>query len=301
MKIHRLRYAVPGALLWLVALWFREPDLTRTMLWFGVLVIAPLALQAAGPDRWLRLALRLALPAGAVLVLFELPHGLQAVPWAAVTLLLALRGAWLGLSRRPGRDTVRAAGFVFAGVAGMWTLADAAGRDFGYGPMIALLTAVHFHYAGLALQVLAWRASASASRAGLLAGFGVTVGTPLVGAAFVVAPLLELPATLLLAVSALVLSAVQSRQALAWGVFARVLMWVASASFVVGMALAVVYAAGMTFETYWISIPRMVQTHGLLNGFGFCLCALLARILAENQRLRSAIGAVKSASSRRSP
>jgi hypothetical protein len=45
------------------------------------------------------------------------------------------------------------------------------------------------------------------------------------------------------------------------------------------MALAAAYAAGVALETYWLSIPTMARTHGLLNGVGFTLCALLAHTL----------------------
>jgi hypothetical protein len=270
-------YVALGALVWGAAWWTRDPGLTRAMLWFGILVIGPLAMLVSRPDGFIRVAFFAALPTGALLAFAEFPHGLQAAPYFAVTVLIALRGAWLALTRKPGRDTIRAAGFVYVGVAGAWTWAEAAGVHFGFGPVIALLTGVHFHYAGFALQALAWRAASN--RAGLLAGWGTTVGTPLVGVSFWFNPTAELVASVFLASAVVLVAAVQARQARRMKFPANVLIWLSSLSVLAGMVLAVGYPAGIVFETYWLSIPTMVKTHGMLNGFGFCLCGLLARLM----------------------
>jgi hypothetical protein len=56
---------------------------------------------------------------------------------------------------------------------------------------------------------------------------------------------------------------------------ARTYIRLSALSVVVAMALAATYAIGDWIKQDWLLIPRMASTHGLLNGLGFSLLAVL--------------------------
>jgi hypothetical protein len=63
---------------------------------------------------------------------------------------------------------------------------------------------------------------------------------------------------------------------------ARMYLRVACCAVGAGLALASVYAASEFLAKDWITVPAMANSHGLLNGLGFVLLAMLAW-LAEMQ------------------
>src|SRR5262249_19239859 len=142
------------------------------------------------PGAWaLRLGARTQLPAALLLAgVLLLPSGLAAaaftLPWLGVTLLLALAG--LGRLRQPRRlaaaELCVTAALLYPAVGGGWLVLSALGaRPLDFAPEIVRATAIHFHYAGFALPLLAGRLARA--RPGLGARTvtaGVVLGVPLV-------------------------------------------------------------------------------------------------------------------------
>lgn len=299
--------ALIGAFAWVAAVLPVVPNVhhgawAQGLLLFAALVLVPLLLaivqgEAGDADTsraWLRWAVRLQLPAALLLVAaFRIPSGvgasLCAIPWAATLGLVAAAGvvrAWRrGLGSR-ARGWCGDAGLVYAAVGAAWLLADRSGlRPLGFSEDIVLLTAVHFHYAGLLLPVLAGRALAGFGR-GLAAvvGTGVVAGVPAVAVGITLSQLglargVEISAALLMAAAGIAVAGVHLALALQtrWGVAVRCLWVIAGVSLAAGMALAALYALrGVWAPWPWLDIPWMRALHGTVNALGFGFCATLA-------------------------
>jgi hypothetical protein len=299
--------ALVGALAWIGFACMRLPAAgdaawAHTLLLLAALVLVPLALELfrdgdepAKTARWFGWLERLQLPAAlALLVACWLAPGptatAAAVPWAALTGIMA----WIGIQRAQAgglrRDLdglCRDAALIFALIGGVWTLADRSGfRPIGFDPAIVTLTAVHFHYAGLLLPLMAGLAQRElfffrlASRAAV----GVVLGVPAVAVGITtthlgVGPSIEAAAGCGLALAGMVVGilhvrlATDSRQSLA----TRALLAVTGVSLFIGMVLAALYAMRAFFAPFpWLGIPQMRMLHGTINAVGVGLCGVLA-------------------------
>ncbi|CAN5581089.1 hypothetical protein BH20CHL7_BH20CHL7_06490 [soil metagenome] len=146
----------------------------------GPIVVVPLGLwlvpdPAGGRSQVLLHAARwLSLPVGAALaVAFALlpgmVAGLLAVPWLGMAILAALAAlldtlaaAQDGRLTRLGAHHGNWAALAFLAVAAGNALADRSGiQPFGFAPVIILMTAVHFTFAGFALVLVGTHAHAS--------------------------------------------------------------------------------------------------------------------------------------------
>jgi len=295
-----------GAAAWCAFAYFSVSSLhdgrwAEAMLLLAALVLMPMAWtlvrdfeDTGWAARLWRFDLQVHFPAALLLVFaFLLPPGpgalLCALPWAAVLGIMAVDG-FLRIRRHgfsPLGLLCRDVGLIYASVGGAWLLADRGGwSPLGFAPDIVLLTAVHFHYAGLVLPVVAGLAlnRRPQSRIAQLATWLVLLGVPLV-AAGITATQLGGPAWVeLLAAWVLVLGgwgvawehlvlAVQERRVHR---LARALWLVAGISLGLGMLLAGLYASRMFLPAMgWLGIPWMRALHGTLNAMGFSLLALL--------------------------
>lgn len=301
--------AIPGGLLWLAFLFIlpvghAPVSLVAPLLLFALLVLAPLifALPSAcdAPsipageevgsgrpsgtpfgDRLLRFA-RALHPFAAVsaALSFLLEPGMWAGLFCSFWLLLALAlamHATMRIARRGGRGPLHEVAFdvgmLYLPIGAAWLLAARAGLTvMGFGGMIALLTAVHFHYAGLTaatLAGLAGRQMPGASTASLyrLATPAVLAGPILVALGIAFSPLVEVVAALILATGVALLSG-----SVLVGIVphlpsipARILLTFWGMGSTIAMVLAVLYALATTLEAEFMNIPRMVLIHGLLN------------------------------------
>lgn len=213
-----------------------------------------------------------------------------ALPWQFVCILEGLAGL-LDLPdavQRGRRGLERLAVMVarvYLPIGGGWLVLSRLGETpLHFGEPIVLLTAVHFHYAGFAAAVImaaAWRFFGKSSRPArwlfLMSAAVILAGPALLATGFVISPVLQLAAALLLsAAQALfgllllrLLPRLQSR-------LVRALVGIAGATLVFAMALAAVYAWGEFSGEYFILIPRMAELHGTANAFGFTLASLVA-------------------------
>lgn len=307
MMMHAATRAWIGAVAWVVFVFLCAPSpqagaWAHALLVLAALVLVPLALElfaeageTGAPMRLLRVAGALQLPAAlALAAACAIEAGAvaagAALPWVAFTGLLAAIG-FLRVKREKLRRSLDGlcadAALMFAAVGGVWVLADRAGwQPLNFRAEIVALTAVHFHFAGLLLPLMAglvqrelffWR---FASRAAV----GVGLGVPAVAVGITATQLgwgtsLETAAGVGLALAGMAVAvlhvrlAVDSRQPMA----TRVLLGTAGVSLFFGMVLAALYALrASAFAIPWLGIPQMRMFHGTINAIGFGLCGVLA-------------------------
>uniref|UniRef100_UPI00404B6F50 YndJ family protein n=1 Tax=Cephaloticoccus sp. TaxID=1985742 RepID=UPI00404B6F50 len=296
-----------GAIAWCVFTYFTVTNITRGAWAEALLVLAALVLMpmtwclardmddTGWAKRLWKFDLHLQLPAALLLIpAFLLPEGPTAmwcaVPWALVLIIMAIDGL-LRIKRHgitPLGMFCRDMGLVYASIGGAWLLADRAGwQPLGFAPEIVLLTAVHFHFAGLILPVLAGLAMTRRAQCplGRLSVWLVLLGVPLVAVGITVSQQggpawVELLAAWILALGGLGVAG--QHLALAFTEkeicpMTRILWTVAGLSLAGGMLLVGLYASRGYFAVMpWLDIPWMRALHGTLNALGFSLAALLA-------------------------
>jgi hypothetical protein len=291
-----------------------ETDWARALLLLAPMVLVPLILglvrPRAGDSRWTAIAWRAAViavvPAALALVAaYTRPQGPGAAALAAPWLGFAGILACLGLTRivrrwRRNRSELLPglaveAGLVYLAVGGAWALLDRWGaRPLGFEPVIVLLTAIHFHYAGLCLPVLTGFAGLDVrGRTARVAAGGVIVGVPMVAAGITATQLglgsaLEAAAAWVTALSGLLSASLHLRLASRPGMpaAARALWALAGAALAASMVLAGLYGTRAVFPVEGLDIPRMRALHGSANAIGVALAGVLGWVLAERSRRR---------------
>lgn len=271
----------------------------------------------------LQLARRLQ-PAGALAAVVSLlvdqgtVAGVLACGWLAVCLCATAAGVVVARQtwrRAPARhmlgELTVSAGLGYLSVGGAWLVISRLGlRPFDLSTDIVRLTAVHFHYAGFALPVLAAAGLAAvdwlASRVSLVTGcVAAVVGPPIVATGFVLdSGVAQVGGALAMTVAAWAVAfgtflLATSTSALTRPVIAaenpslppprgreagrragRALLVVSSLSPVVPMLLAVQWALAQHVAMPALSVDAMASTHGLLNGIGFVVAGLAGWLLA---------------------
>ena len=293
------RSAAFGAFIWLAIQWFipwhsTEITLTSRLVLLAILVNTPLAMsliKGTYPDDTQPLALKIAeifQPFAAILaaISFVVAEGITAAalvsPWLLVTGLIALSGLTRLLKWIPGySEAAMTAGMIYFPIGGAWLIAWRLGyRPLGFGTAIVLLTAMHFHYAGFAANVITSMVGRTIDRAvGVykIVVVGVIVGTPLLAAGITFSPTLEVIAASILALSLIGLSIliVSTVVPNIRNAASRWLLLFGSVFVFAAMIFAAAYSIGSVSEHPIVSIPQMVQSHGIANAFGFTLCSLL--------------------------
>jgi len=269
------------------------------------LVIVPLGLEVIGnsagsdaPPDSESLARKLQ-PAGAILaaVSFAFSPGVTAAfiatGWLLVCGLLTLSGVLRML--RPGYRSLEqvcfATGLVYITVGGIALVLSRLGaRPMQFPEPIILLTAVHFHYAGFVLPIVAgaiggalqahstWPKNAFRPIA-----YGSLISPAVLATGWMLAsPGVKVLAALSLAVSAIALACltlmilphIQPR-------LSQMLLLVSALSLLAGMVLAGAYALSEFIGSHWLPIPQMAQLHGTVNALGFSLCGMLGWYLSR--------------------
>jgi len=227
-------------------------------------------------------------------VAYLLPQGMLAaalvLPW------------WLLGAERAGRELlkpfglnikslVRIAAFIFLLVGASWALLDRMGLSvMGFDPIIVLLTAVHFHFAGFLLTTLFYFSLAeNKNRFSNLIGIGLLAGAPLV-AIGITGSQVGLPQIVeSLCVSVMALTGVgvgllhlylafKSTDLLVKG------LWlIGGLCLLAGMTLALLYGWRAHHSLTFLTIPWMYAVHGTLNAVGFAIPALLGWSLTKRK------------------
>ncbi len=297
-----------GGVAWAAWVAWQVPHLQHAvwalaLLLLAALVLVPLALELTNDedDRG-GIAVLVALtrlgqlPAAALLVWAcgKVPGttaALLSLPWVAMCGLVATMGwrrARTGGWRRPFHRLCGDAGQIFLGIGGAWMFADRAGaRPLNFEPAIVTLTAVHFHFAGLLLPLLAGRIvrALPESRMATRAAVGALLGVPAVALGITATQLgwgmaLERAAGCGLALAGMAVGLLHVRLATELrtaSMVTRALLLGAGVALFLGMALAVAYALrGSVAALAWLDWPTMRAVHGSLNALGFGLCGVWA-------------------------
>ena len=269
------------------------------------LVLVPLYLDAAVPfsfearaPRLLAAASWLVLPgalaaAASVLVPAGALAGALVAPWGLATAAVALwgldraRDLWQA-GRLDAPEAVLTAGLAALPGGAVWLFLSRAGIDPGYGEVVVLLTAAHFHYAAFAAAVwsgLLGRALAgrpglrrahAALAAGLVGGFwlvavGIALGGGPAGGAAV-----ETIGVVVLAAGAVGTGALGLAVAPGLGDRTSALMVaVSGGSLALAMAFAVWFHAGPGLGVGSPDVVGMLAPHGWLAAIGFGLWGAL--------------------------
>jgi hypothetical protein len=293
--------ALFGGVVWVVATFGFGLDPIERALALAPLVLVPLGVGAAATPQFEGVAGRLTdaavllQPVGATLLVVSLlspdgwPAAALAAPWLGVTALLGLsalsrtieRGSW------PLSETLVDAGLAYTNVGAVALLLYHLDVTLWFSPVIVLLTAVHFHYAGFVLPLttgLAGRCgSVESSRVFRALGAVVLVGPAIIALGISFSPTVELlgVGSFTVAVGALalyVVAVVAPTRPRAQGIT----LSVSALTLPVSMLLALGFVVGSVLgvNPLGLTITRMVRLHGSLNAFGFALLALLGWRLA---------------------
>lgn len=305
------RSALVGMVVWCVLLFVPLAvgdgvfDLVARLVLLAVLVVIPLLLETAC-DLWgkdsvaVRLASRGSLSAGLLAAAsFLAPTGPRggwiALGWGVFAGLVAWEGArrlWTMRQRHLWRaeEVSLALGMLALPGGAAWLVMARAGIDPGpYGPLIVLLTAIHFHYAAVIVPVWAGYLGREirAKRPGAHRAYTVfmaasIVGTPLValGIALAKTPaggtvsetlgvLLLCTGAIGLGVLALAVAPKQDDRG------AALMLGVSGGSLLLAMILALWFHLGDALGIGAPDVAWMVPRHGWLNGVGFALWGAL--------------------------
>jgi hypothetical protein len=293
---------VLGSIVWLVAFAApnapgTEPQLQRLLL-LAILVLTPLALALVpGPREQvsrLYTPLIMAQPFASLLgaATFLLPvgpiAGALAAAWLVFTALAALYGLMRLLPKRlntPLEEVCISLALMYWPVGAGWLVASRLGlHPLGFGDVVVLLTAVHFHFIPLAALILtgmigrimrnkrpaAWGVYRAAA-------LGLMISPAFVALGITYSLVLESIAAAILALSMTVLALLSLLFVLPdiYPLRARLLIGLSALSVLAAMAFAGAYALGRLTGAWAITIPTMVQFHGWVNGIGFGLAGLL--------------------------
>lgn len=298
--------AAAGGLTWLILLggvllnkfWLSIFDLLFLLAPWVVLPLTLSLVPAARDNRPSRMngsVIRYLLFPGAILATtsFFLRDGRTAgaltVLWLFAGISLALDGLMRVIRTRlqSFHEFCFAIGEGYALVGALWLLASRMGlRPFGFHEPIVLLTAVHFHYAGLMAAVLAGLVASSMRTPPFLriALFCAVLGPGLLGLAFLAGPRLKLAAVVLMVVGECGIAVGTFRIGLSDA--ARTggrLLLVGSTCVILGMALAGIWGIGEYPLHAFVNLEQMARYHGVLNSLGFGLCSLVGWTLLRRQ------------------
>jgi hypothetical protein len=289
-----------GGVIWLVILvWWHptpfETEWAMALLLLSPFVLMPLGLRlafASEQNRLCRAATQLQFPTAILLAIaFMLPAGnlaaVLSLPWFVTTAIVSLAGLMRIFQRgvNSREELCVDAGLIYLVIGGGWAVLSRGGmRPLEFEPIIVLLTAIHFHYAGFLLPIFTGLAGkilpGATSR---LAATGVIAGVPLVAAGITTTQLglgtwLESLAALVLACAGLMTAWLhwrllrQSNRASS----ARALWSITAFSLTFSMILAALYGMRFHFPLAWLDIPWMRALHGTANALGFGLTGVMA-------------------------
>jgi len=210
-------------------------------------------------------------------------------PWLLVAAALAVDGLdrLIRTRLKSFQEFCFAFGEGYMLVGALWLLASRLGlQPVGFREPIVLLTAVHFHYAGLMAAVLAGLA-ASTTRTPLFLRVALScavLGPGLLGLAFLVGPELKLAAVGLMVIGECGIAVGTFRIGLAEakGIGGRLLL-IGSACVLLGMVLAAIWAVGEYPLHAFVNLEQMARYHGVLNSVGFGLCSLVGWTLLRRR------------------
>jgi len=277
-----------GAVLWLMSTAATRPEWTAALLLLSPFVLVPLGLRlvargttgSAVPSLNSLAAVAPLIAIAAAASFVADPGALAAMislPWFVFTIAIAFTGTARLLSRHslldPGIGTD--AGLIFVAVGGAWfTISRAGLNPLGFSDAIVQLTAVHFHYAGFALPIVAGFVS-KYLRMSSAVSIAVIVGVPLTAVGITFGGWLEWigATTMALAGAATALCLLRISASRTGPI--RVLLGLAGVSLAGGMSLALGWSWSVRFDWTFLGLDSMAAVHGSLNALGFGVLGLI--------------------------
>ncbi len=273
--------------LWLAWAGLVQPDWPATVLLLAPLVMVPLglrlSLQPLSPRQSAALLVAAVFAALSLVPDAGFVASLLTLPWLITCAVLAIIGAAGLLSRRHLQAGIGADfSLLFLVVGGAWLFISRAGANpLDFSDTIVLLTAVHFHYAGFALPLVAAITSRSLGESWLVPAL-VVVGVPFTAVGITAGGFLEWVSATFMAVSGL---------AVAWTLFRytrhvarghiRWLTGTAAVALTIGMSMALGWAWSTWFGWRYLDVDWMARTHGSINGLGFGMLAIIGLVTAK--------------------
>jgi YndJ-like protein len=274
-----------GFMIWLPAVAILEPGWSPALLAFGPLVLYPILFDMLGESTLRRASILTFLPALASYGFAQgTLAGMLTSPWLVFAAILAIKKmrTLTGAMTLPRVVHLIIAGNLIIGAAWL-VLARLGQRPLDYEHAIVHATAVHFHYAGFVLPILAlqWTVAApSRHRIVLLAA--LLLGVPLVAAGITLSAFgvlwPELIAVIFFTATCSIYAVTQLRLAIQT---ANWLLALSGASLLVAMSLAVTYGLRHYVAFEWLDIPLMLRTHGPIQVFGFALPGVVAAAMSK--------------------
>jgi uncharacterized protein (UPF0548 family) len=268
--LHLLGFIIAAVLLWPGS--FMGHDYGKIPLLFAFFVMSPLVLAVGSayfaPSKWPSSSeVLLTFPAA---VLAAVSLGMEQGLWAVLLGTPWLLGClWVGWQGRRS-PLAAAAGCLFLCVGGAWFWADRAGlQPMGFGDDIVRLTALHFHYAGFALPVLAAiLEQIHRDKVTRVAALGTVLGVPLTAVGITATqyhwgPVPETVAAVVMSLSGMLTGvgllriAVSSR---------NMIFGIAGTTLLFTMTLSLTYGLRVYLPSLAIDLDRMRAIHGSLNG-----------------------------------
>jgi len=281
-----------GLFFWLITLLWHWPFGLEQVAWvellllLHVLLLARFALHTDDRSRSINWELTYALAATAFGVAYWLPKGWLAAtlvtPWL-IFVVAENRRLWQAapLSFHP-LDLLRKAAYLFWIVGIAWAFADRLGwRPLGFSPTLVLLTAVHFHYAGLLLPLIAhWALEKSSSSQSKLLALALIFGIPMVAIGITSTKLggpfwIETLAATWMGLAGMALAFLHVVALKFYkDFFIKMALFVGASALLVAMLLAIAYGWNPILGWTWLTIPWMYAVHGSLNAFGVGIALL---------------------------
>ena len=277
-----------GLVTWFAGLVLVPAPLAARILLLAPLVVAPRLIPLLPLRSWIGdmggwASFLSALP---LVVAFSLTPGplaaAFALPWLAFALIGTAAAVRHGLAHLPSilfprhiPDLGIDVALGFWGVGATFALVDRLGIDTGFSPVIVLLTATHFHFAGLGLLALA--SLLADPRPWLrVSVLGLIVGIPLTALGFV------LSSDPINVVGALVVgsSGIGVGIALLSGHVSVRADWLSRAAglaLLVGMPMGIAWSLAILTGQSFVDLETMVRTHGALNSMAVLLAVAAYR------------------------
>ncbi len=309
------RAARRGSLAWLLAIvaLLITPEPFEMRWAAGLFLLAPLVLMPltlpliAAPmppksvsQQW-ALLWRIQFPAATLAAIsFTLPSGtwagVLATPWLLTTGLIALIGLldFFADQNRSLERLCSQVAMLYLPIGGVATVMSRSELTvFGFSDIIILATAVHFHYAGfilliLAGQVLRHRPGNIVCFATALALFGIPALATGITLSRFNYRYPEWLAAVGLSVVAMIIAWGQCRVAVQkFSGVRRSLLLISGLSLIAGMCMSILFAAGVFRGVHLlgVDIPWMLRYHAVINAFGFALCGVGGWQLVEQQSM----------------
>ena len=277
-----------GLVTWLTALVLVPAPLAARILLLAPLVVVPRLTSLLPAPPWIGSigrwgSLIAALP---LVIAFSLTPGPLAaaftLPWLGLALIGTAAAIRHGLAHLPSillprhlPDLGIDVALGFWSVGATFALMDRLGVDTGFSPVIVLLTATHFHFAGFGLLAVA--SLLAASRPWLrVSVLGLMIGIPLTALGFI------LSSNPINAVGALVVGSSGIGVGIALltkhvEVRADWLSRTAGLALLVGMPMGIAWSLAILTGQSFLDLDTMVRTHGALNSMAVLLAVVAYR------------------------